>query len=98
MLSLSGLQPEVPCAQCGTTVAGLPWGELCPDCRAARLRRASRLSSRISLPATLLVGLYVVYKMPPAPLARVYGVIAVVATYIILRRVVTRLAMELLPR
>ena len=35
MPSLGGL-PEVPCAKCGERVAGLPWGELCPECRAER--------------------------------------------------------------
>jgi hypothetical protein len=94
----SGLQPEVPCARCGARVAGLPWGDLCPACRAERLRRASRLSIRISLPATLLVGLYVLLRMPPTPLGRIYGAITVVATYIIVRRIVTLVAMELLPR
>lgn len=90
--------PEVPCVECGQRVRGLPWGELCPDCRAARHRRASRLASRISLAATLLMGLYVAFRMPSDPMARVYGAIAVAATYIIVRRIATRLAMELLPR
>ena len=97
MLSPSGW-PEVPCAKCGTRAPGIQWGDLCPTCRAERVKRASRLSYRISLPATLLVGLYALLRMPPTPLARTYGVIAVVATYIILRRIVTRVAMEFLPK
>ncbi len=32
------------------------------------------------------------------PLARVYAVIVVVATYLLLRRIVTRVALEFLPR
>ena len=90
---LGGL-PEVPCARCGERVAGLPWGELCPACLAQRQRRASRLANRISLAATVLMGLYVAFRMPPDPMARLYGAIAVLATYIIVRRVATRVALE----
>jgi hypothetical protein len=72
----------------------LPWGELCPACRAQRQRRASRLATRISLAATLLMGLYVAFRMPPDPMARLYGAIAVLATYIIVRRIAARVAME----
>jgi hypothetical protein len=90
---LGGL-PEVPCARCGERVPGLAWGELCPACRAQRQRRASRLANRISFAATLLVGLYVAFRMPPDPMARLYGAIAVLATYIIVRRIAARVALE----
>lgn len=89
---------EVPCARCGARVAGLGWGELCRACRAERARRANRLASRISLPATLFVGWYVAYRMPPFPQARIYGIIAVLVTYLLVRKVVHRVALELLPR
>jgi hypothetical protein len=97
MPSLGGWPPDVPCASCGTRVAGLAWGERCPACRAGRLARANRIARRISLAATLLVGLYVLWRTPPFPLARVYGAIAVLATYLIVRRIAQRLALELLP-
>ncbi len=97
MPSLAGWPPEVPCVSCGARVAGLAWGDRCPACRAARLARANRLARRISLAATLLVGLYVFWRTPPLPLARLYGAIAVLATYIIVRQIVQRLALELLP-
>ncbi len=90
---LGGL-PEVPCARCGERIAGLPWGELCPACRTQRQRRASRLANRISLAATVLMGLYVAFRMPPDPTARLYGAIAVLATYIIVRRIAARVALE----
>ena len=90
---LGGL-PEVPCARCGERIAGLPWGELCPTCRTQRQRRASRLANRISLAATALMGLYVAFRMPPDPMARLYGAIAVLATYIIVRRIAARVALE----
>ena len=90
---LGGL-PEVPCARCGERIAGLPWGELCPACRAQRQRRASRLANCISLAATVLMGLYVAFRMPSDPMARLYGAIAVLATYIIVRRIASRVALE----
>ncbi len=95
MLSPSGL-PEVPCANCGRRIAGLPWGELCPECLAERKRRASRLAGRISLAATLLMAVYVALRVPADPMARLYSAIAVLATYIIVRRIATRVAMEYL--
>ena len=95
MLSRSGL-PEVPCAKCGRRLSGLPWGELCPDCLAERKGRASRLASRISLAATVLMAAYVALRLPADPTARLYAGIVVLATYIIVRRIATRVAMEYL--
>jgi hypothetical protein len=77
-------------------VAGLPWGENCPQCRSELSRRASRIAHRISLAATALMGAYVAFRMPPDQMARLYGAIAVLATYIIVRRVASRVAMEML--
>jgi hypothetical protein len=95
MLSRGGL-PEVHCARCERRVVGLAWGDLCPQCRAERSRRASRIANRISLAATALMGLYVAFRMPSDPMARVYGAVAVLATYIIVRRIVSRVAMEIM--
>jgi len=95
VLSPGGL-PEVPCAKCERRVRGLQWGDLCPACRAERARRASRLANRISLAATALTAAYVALRMPNDSTARFYGAIAVVATYIIVRRIVSRIAMEAL--
>ena len=91
----SGL-PEVPCAKCGRRIRGLAWGDLCPDCLADRKRRASRLANRISLAATVLMAAYVAIRMTATPMARLYGGIAVLATYIIVRRIATQVAMEVL--
>ena len=93
----SGL-PEVPCVKCGRRIRGLGWGELCPDCLAERRRRASRLANRISLAATVLMAAYVAIRVTAAPMARLYGGIAVLATYIIVRRIATQVAMEYLPK
>ena len=91
-----GASPEVPCARCGTRIAGLPWGERCAQCRAELSRRAGRLANRLSLAATVLMAAYVAFSMPSQPMARVYGAIAVVATYIVVRRIAGRVAMEMM--
>ena len=92
---LSGL-PEVPCARCGRRIRGLGWGELCPECLAEKKGRARRLANRISLAATLLMAAYVAVGVPASPMARIYGAIAVLATYIIVRRIATAIGMEYL--
>ena len=88
--------PEVPCARCGTRVPGLAWGERCAACQAHRLWRANRIASRISLPATLLTGLYAGYRLPPTETARLYGIIVVVITYIAVRKIAQKVALELI--
>ena len=93
----SGL-PEVPCAKCGRRVPGLAWTALCPECRWEREARARRLSRRVALAATAAMGLYVVLRLPAEPSARLYAGVAVVATYLIVRRITTILAMEFLPQ
>ncbi len=89
---------EVPCAACGEHIPGLAWGELCADCLRARKRRANRVSSLISLAGTALTAAYVSFRLPAVPNARIYSVVLVVAVYVILRRIATRVAMEFLPR
>ena len=46
--------------------------------------------------STLLVGLYVAFRMPELPLARIYAIIAILVTYIVTRRIVQRVALEVL--
>jgi hypothetical protein len=93
MLSPSGL-PEVPCAKCGRRVPGLAWGALCPECRWEREGRARKIASRAALAATLLMGIYVALRTPREPNARILGAIAVLVTYVIVRRIAGRVAME----
>jgi len=93
MPSLGGL-PEVPCARCGKRVPRIAWGGLCPECRWEREGRARRISSRAALGATLLMGGYVMLRVPADSTARLISVVAVLATYVIVRRIVGRLAME----
>ena len=95
MPSRGGL-PEVPCARCGRRVSGLTWGEQCSECTTERRRRASRLGGRAALAAAVIAALYVTLRLPPDPTARYYGALAVAVTYILVRRIVQRLAMEVL--
>jgi hypothetical protein len=65
---------------------------------AERKGRARKLARRISLAATVLMAAYVAIRLSGAPMARLYGAIAVLATYIIIRRIATQVAMEYLPK
>jgi hypothetical protein len=93
--SLSGL-PEVPCVRCGRRIRGLSLGELCPECLAERKARARKVANRISLAATVLMAIYVIVRVPAESMARLYGAIAVLATYIIVRRIAMAIGMEYL--
>jgi NhaP-type Na+/H+ or K+/H+ antiporter len=97
MRSLAG-SPEAPCTRCGARVAGLALGDRCLACDRELQVRASRLAGRISLLATLLVALYVYLRMPPVQLLRLYGAIAILATYVLVRRIVSRVAFEVFAR
>jgi hypothetical protein len=98
-MQLSGGSPDVPCLTCGKRVFGLRWGTDCPECTARREARAGRIAGRVALAATTLMGLYVWLRVPAEPaLARVYGAIGVLVTYVLTRRIVSRIAMEYLPR
>ena len=87
---------EVPCAKCGARTEGIDFGEYCPSCAAERDARAQKLARGLSLGATTLTVLYVVFFVPRGGMAQAYGWIAVVATLMIVRRVSYRVAREFL--
>jgi hypothetical protein len=91
---LAGL-PEAPCARCGKR-ARIAWGELCPLCQGEREGKAITLSRWIALGVAILAGFYALLRIPVE--SKWYAAIAVAAIYLICRRIVTRLAMEFLPR
>jgi hypothetical protein len=88
--------PELPCVRCGRRTAGIDFGERCPDCTAELRARARILGSRSAVVATLAVALWAAFGVPSNPLARAYAWMAVLATYLIVRRIVERVAMEVL--
>ena len=94
MPSLGGL-PEAPCVRCGKH-ARIAWGELCPLCQNARIDQAIRVSRWVALGAAFLTGLWASLRVPANQ--RWYAAVAVAAVYVIVRRIATRMAMELLPR
>ena len=86
---------EVPCARCGRKGSKIQWGDVCPVCREEKRRKASRIGRMAAVPSTLAVGLWVLLRVPEdVPLARIYGMVAVVATYILVRRIVSRVAQD----
>jgi hypothetical protein len=87
---------EVPCAKCGTKVPDIEFGEYCPKCAAERDGRARTLARNVSLSATVVTLLYVLFFVPKDGMARAYGAVAVVATLMIARRVTFRVAREFL--
>jgi len=95
VLSRVGL-PEAPCIRCGRRVAGLPWGERCAECTAELRRRAGTIGGRAALAATVIAAAYVALRLPADPAARYYGVLAIVVTYVLVRRIVQRIMMEVL--
>jgi len=93
---LASLEPPPPCAECQARVPGIRWGDLCPECRARLARRAGPWARGISLLAALGVVWYAFATMRLNPGTRVWiGAIAI-ATYLLVRRIVTQIAIEVL--
>jgi hypothetical protein len=86
---------EHQCPRCGREVR-LPLGALCGECRAEIERKARRLGRWASGISTILLGLYVLARMPPDPYARVVSAVGVVIWYLLSNLVVRRAARELL--
>jgi hypothetical protein len=97
MPSSAGWQPEVPCAECGARVRGIAFGDRCPDCRQRRERRATRLASRISLLAAALAAAYVFIRLPATSSGRLWAAMIVLAVYLMVRRIASKVAYEALP-
>ena len=99
MPSPGGL-PEVPCANCGRRVRGLRWGDALPrvPCRAGG--RARRLASRIALGGDGADGGCTwSFGCPADPtVADLWRASPCAATYLLVRRIASRIAMELLPQ
>ena len=88
---------EVPCVECGRSAPGIDFGERCRGCQGRRQKRASNLGRRSALVATAAVGAWVLMDLPASSTGRFYAAIAVPVTYLLVRMIVGRLAMEFLP-
>lgn len=88
---------EVPCVECGTFVPGIDFGDRCRECHGRRKRRASRIARRSALLSTAVVGAWVLWRLPTSPLGQLYSTMAIPITYLLVRVIVGRFAMEFLP-
>jgi hypothetical protein len=91
---LASLEPPVPCARCLKKVPAIKWGDLCPDCRADLARRARPIARSISLLSALLVVGYAWLRIPLGPVTRVWVAGIAIATYFLVRKIVTQLVVE----
>lgn len=82
--------PEVPCPRCGRRVPGLAWGSECAFCLEEHRARASRAARRISLPATLLAGIYLWLRMPHDSSFRVYGGISLLMIWFLVYQIASK--------
>ena len=93
---LASVEPPAPCARCMKRTPGLLWGDLCADCQAELRRRARPVARGISLLAALLVVGYAWLRITLTPGNRVWVAACAVATYFLVRRIVSQIAVELL--
>jgi len=87
---------EVPCVECGTFVEGIDFGERCPACLKRRQHRAALVARRVALLATALAAAWVMTHVPTSPMGRWYAVLAIPITYLLVRLIAVRIAMEAL--
>ncbi len=88
-----GVLVEHECPRCHREVT-LPFGALCDRCRAELDRRARRIARWVALGTTVLVALYVLWRVPPEPTPRLVSAIAIAVWYMLSRRVAFRVARE----
>jgi len=94
--SLASLEPPAPCATCGQKVAGVKWGDLCPDCKAELRRRAMPLARIISFVVALLIIGYAWLRIPLGPVSRIWVAGIAIAAMFLVRKIVLQIAMEVL--
>jgi uncharacterized protein (DUF983 family) len=95
---LASLDPPAPCAKCGQRVAGVKWGDLCPECQGELRRRASLLARIISLLSVGAVIVYAFSRLTLTTTVRVWVALIAIATYFLVRKIVTQIAVEFLRR
>ena len=80
---------EHECPRCHREVE-LPMGDLCAACLGEIERRARRVANLVALASTAVVAVYIVVRMPATEQARLVGVTAVVAWFVLSNMVVRR--------
>lgn len=84
---------ELPCAECGNYVTGITPGDRCRACTGRRRRAADALGRKVAIGATIAYGAWVLVAQPSSPAWLV--AMGAPVTYLSLRVIVGRLAMEL---
>jgi hypothetical protein len=98
MPSRAGWPTEAPCIDCGTRTEGLLLGERCPMCQVRRQRHASRLAGKVALGAAVLMAGYLAWRpLPGGTTGRVYAGVAVLITYLLVRKIAAVIAIQMLP-
>jgi len=92
---LSGALIGHECPRCGREVE-LPLGDICGECWANIERRAGKISRIVAIATTAGLAVYVYLRMPDYPTAKVVGLAAIVAWYIITGLVTKRIMREAL--
>lgn len=95
---LGSIEPPAPCARCERRVPGVKWGDLCPDCLAELRRRASPVARIISLVFVAVVIGYAWLRIPLTVATRFWVAGVAIATYFLVRRIATQVAVELMNR
>ena len=88
---------EVPCVECGAFVEGIDFVQRCPSCHRRRTARATRVARWAALVATVLIGAWVFRRGPATSLMRWTLAAAIPLTYVLVRTIAFRVAMEVLP-
>ena len=98
MPSRAGWPTEAPCIDCGKRTEGLLLGERCQMCLVRRERQASRVAGRIALGAAVLMAVYLFLRpLPGGTPGRVYAGVAILITYLLVRKIASVIAIQMLP-
>ncbi len=94
-----GLAAEpVPCVQCDRREPGLAWGDYCHVCKEERRRKAARVGQRYGIAAAVILAIWLIWQTPPALTQRIFAAASVLLVYLIVRRFVSRILEEYLPK
>ncbi len=86
------------CIDCGKRTEGLLLGQRCPMCVVRRERQASRLAGKLALVAAALMAGYLVLRpLPGGTSGRVYAGVAILITYLLVRKIAATVAIQMLP-
>ncbi len=88
---------EVPCVECGRFVEGIGFGDRCPECLARRTVLARRIAWKSAVAAIVVVAGWNLWHLPPSTMGRWYAALAVPITFLLVRLIAHRIAMEMLP-